>query len=380
MSKNFGSQLCFSAFDTLAWYPGKMTTFILPVIEIEQIIIKLTNLRDKTISLSKFPTTAPIQAVQPSNDYEKLNKMVNNWNTVLSNYRKQSEDLTAPFENEIKVYNMIVSKFYDYQQTQHDFQRSGAVLSKLIKSIEMIISLVNLVGPNLLGKAATLINPAYYVQLGARTIETILFLELSGVILNYCEGYLRNWGEFRKYANNICKDFDSKKWQYFTDFFDNACNIKIGFDSTDDKGQSDEKATYDLYYGQLCKRSDPVNEKDYPGNKIESSGVNQQLFQFLRSNKAYLTFGAQTTTNLIWTSTVSSGYSHTTQFSTNQDSEIDSGSKVELKTGFKSISKAGVKFVTSQKIDIKQDSTQTETNMRSVVVNLGDPDQGIIYI
>ena len=77
---------------------------------------------------------------------------------------------------------------------------------------------------------------------------------------------------------------------------------------------------------------------------------------------------------------MSSGYSHTTQFSTNQDSEIDSGSKVELKTGFKSISKAGVKFVTSQKIDIKQDSTQTETNMRSVVVNLGDPDQGIIYI
>ena len=84
-------QQCFFSFPTLTWYPGKVSTFIFPVIEIEQIIAELTSLRDNIVKLSQYPTSAPTTTkpvTKPTkssvvsslllNDYEKVNATITN--------------------------------------------------------------------------------------------------------------------------------------------------------------------------------------------------------------------------------------------------------------------------------------------------------------
>ena len=374
-NKIVSGQQCFFSFPTLTWYPGKVSTFIFPVIEIEQMIAQLTVLRDKTIALSQFPTSAPITAPpissknKPSitlstlelNDYQKINASIENWNTILRTYRQQTGDLTYGFTNEMQQYNSIVNSFYDFQSKQDKATNAARSVDKAIKTLTSIAQKVSLF-TRLAGN-----NPFLAVEIGVRIVQEIIFSKLQGTIRNLCNDmYVRNQKQFRSYGTHICQDFHDDRWTTFTNFFKDACSINTGFDSGSDFKQ---------FYGQVCMKGQAIDQNKYPGG-VEKSDVDQTLFHFLQSNKAYLTFGSQAPVSLKWTTSVSNSLTHTTSFYDSYDYGITVGGKNELSAGIKLDSTAEFSLATSYNINVGQGSTSTESTQRTVVINLGDSDQG----
>ena len=355
-----------------------MTTFILPVVEIEQIIKKLTALRDKTVALSQFPTPSPIQAtVQQTqlNDYEKVDKMIDNWKTILTKYRSQTGDLTTAFEKEMKQYNEIVNSFHGFLSKQDGFAGAGVGLQSTIKGLTGLTQAVLFFKQIVLlrksiNTPAKFLNNMVLVEIGVRIVQQILFLSVQSDIRIYCDYYIKNWNSFKDYGNNVCNDFHNNKWNDFANFFTNACQIKISFDT-----QSSDNEDVKSFYGMLCTSSGKVDVNKYPKG-VENSGIDQTLFQFLQSKKSFVTYGAQTSTSLTWTSTISSALTHTTKFSNNLDNEVVPEGELVLQLEGKLQSKIGFKISTSTLVTIGQASSQTETTVRTVVINLGDPDQG----
>ena len=298
-------QQCFFSFPTFTWYPGDVSTFVLPVVEIEQIIASLTVLRDQTVALSQFPTTAPSPS---SNDYTKINATIATWNSILNTYRKQTGDLTTAFTNEMAIYNNVVNSFYNYANDQNIVRNTGLSFQTIVFALHELARIYSLYTsiaafPNVAGLAMTLID---------KITIAIIFTSVQSTLLNYCNDlYIRNNYVFKSYETNICNDFDNRKWKYFNNFLKNACDMKIGFDTN--SNSIDSRTGISTFYGQLCLTGNQVNPNQYPGG-VQASGVSQSMFQFLQSNKAYLTFGAQADTKLIWSSNVMSSLEHITKF------------------------------------------------------------------
>ena len=91
-------------------YPGKVTTFVLPVVEIESIILQLTSLRDKT---QYAPTTSPTALEQ--SEYVRINSSIGNWNKVLNTYRKQTTEAKTALYRDMKC------KFVDFFSICNNF-------------------------------------------------------------------------------------------------------------------------------------------------------------------------------------------------------------------------------------------------------------------
>jgi hypothetical protein len=74
-------EICFYSAPANVWSPGKLTTFVLSVREIENIIDHLTDLSHREENVTHF----------------QLEKQIRNWNEVLTNYRIHNEDMTQVF-------------------------------------------------------------------------------------------------------------------------------------------------------------------------------------------------------------------------------------------------------------------------------------------
>ena len=288
--------------------------------------------------------------------------MINNWNSILSTYQSQTGDLTYAFTNEMKQYNDIVNAFYDYQLQQIN---SAAVYSSylgLVKAVEVIAQVILLTTA-----PAAVFNAGGAYVIAARAIQLIIFDGLASTYTEYCDDKsIQSMNQFGSYEQNICNDFHNGRWTSFANFFQDVCSTNLGFE---------ENSQLSTFYGNLCKTDKAVNPSLYPDG-VESSGIDQSMFQFLQSNKAYLTFGSQTTTSLTWTSTVTNSLTHTTTFSNNLDNELNPEGKTKLIAGIKLQATMGFKLGTSYKVDIGQTSTGTESSLRTTVINLGDADQG----
>ena len=319
----------------------------------------------------------PINTSAPSslNDYDKVDKMIDNWKTILSSYRKQTGDLTSAFETELKQYNEVVNSFSEFRTKQNDHSKAGvgiqATLQGSVGTIQAILFVLNLVR---LLNVGNVLNPMMFVELAVRVVQQVLFLSIQSDIRIYCDMYTKNWNSFGNYGNNICGDFADNKWNDFKNFFTNACQIKISFDKV-----SSNKEEVKTFYGMLCSSGAPIDVNKYPNNAVEKSGTDQTLFQFLRSNKSYVTFGSQAVTSLTWTSTVTNAVSHMTKFSNNLDNEIAPEGQFSANVGAELKSKIGFKMSTSTKVDVGQVSSQNEMTTRTVTVNLGDADQGTLF-
>ena len=262
----------------------------------------------------------------------------------------------------MQQYNSIVNSFYDFQSKQDQATVAAVSVQSVIKTIQTIAQAVSLV--TLAAKGA---NPYLGVEIGVRVVQVIIFSSLQGTIRNLCNDmYVRNQKQFRSYGTHICQDFHNDRWTKFSNFFKDACSINTGFDSGSDFKQ---------FYGQVCMKGETVDQTKYPGG-VEKSDVDQTLFQFLQSNKAYLTFGSQAPVSLTWTTSVSNSLTHSTSFYNSLDNEINAEGKNELSAGIKLDSTAGFDLATSYNINVGQGSTSTESTQRTVVINLGDSDQG----
>ena len=363
-NKVVDGQQCFFSFPTFTWYPGDVTTFILPIVEIEQIVASLTVLRDQTVALSQFPTTAPNP--QP-NDYTKINATIATWNSILNTYRKQTGDLTTAFTNEMAIYNNVVNSFYKFASDQNIVRNIGLGLQTVVFALHEIARIYSLYTslaafPNIQGLAG---------MLNSKVVIAINFIAVQTTLHNYCNDlYIRNNYIFASYENNICIDFDNRKWKYFNNFLKNACDMKIGFDRS-----SNASTDIPIFYGQLCRTEDQVNPNQYPGG-VQASGVSQSMFQFLQSNKAYLTFGAQTDTKLTWSSNVMSSLEHITKFTMIEEEATKALGEWELSVVADLKSKLGFEVKTAYAISIGQTSKTEVANKVTTLISLGDKNEG----
>ena len=105
---------CLFAFDTYLWQPGRATTYVLPVIEIEDIILRLTRTRDDLVSNDKNPIIVKLSG-DASVTIQQLNKLLGNWNTVLSNYRAHNKDMNTAFDQEQRIVSALLSTYQTWQ-------------------------------------------------------------------------------------------------------------------------------------------------------------------------------------------------------------------------------------------------------------------------
>ena len=107
---------CLFAFDTYLWQPGRATTYVLPVIEIEDIISRLTRVRDDLVSNNKNPIIVKLSG-DSSVTIQQINKLFDNWNTVLSNYRAHNKDMNAAFDQEQKIVSALLNTYQTWQNS-----------------------------------------------------------------------------------------------------------------------------------------------------------------------------------------------------------------------------------------------------------------------
>ena len=108
------NSICIFAFDTYQWHPGKATTYILPVIEIEDIINRLTRIRNDLVSNDNNPIIEKLSGDQ-STVVAQLNKQLDNWNTVLTNYRSHNLDIYSAFSQEKAIVQALMQTYQTWQ-------------------------------------------------------------------------------------------------------------------------------------------------------------------------------------------------------------------------------------------------------------------------
>ena len=365
-TKVANKQQCFFSFPTLTWYPGKVSTFILPVIEIERIVTKLVSLRDQTIALSSFPTSAPATTSPTAlpNDYQQINQTITNWNSILTTYRSQTNSLqsTTALTFEANLYNKIVNGFVNYQNTQIKVTGTATTVANIIDAIIVIISIVSDI-------ADTGFDAFTVLEIAAVAVEKIIFSGILSTFSNYCgDVFNTNQKLFGTYTNNICKDFNSNNWNSFTDFFQDACSMSIDFDG---------EAQASDFYGQVCKQEGNPSGNTIPGGIEISNDGGQTLFQFLKSTKKYLTFGANAPTTLTWNTAIDNSLTHQTSFSPTKEDDI--GGNGQFFTGA-AFAEAGsmhdVTIGSVYSLNVDQYSSKTEASQRQVSIFLDDEDVG----
>lgn len=111
--------MCIYAVDTLQWMPGKTTTFVLPVIEIEEII------NDLAFLISTPHLNTGIDATDAN-----IQKQIDNWESVLSNYRATVG--TTMFSKEMLDVNQMVKAYSGWTDGLMDDGSLTRVLEDII--------------------------------------------------------------------------------------------------------------------------------------------------------------------------------------------------------------------------------------------------------
>ena len=101
------------------------------MIEIEDIINRLTRIRNDLVSNDNNPIIDKLEGDQ-STVVAQLNKQLDNWNTVLSNYRSHNSDLYSAFKQEQVLVQALMQT---YQTWQANVVSNGELQSFITKEI-----------------------------------------------------------------------------------------------------------------------------------------------------------------------------------------------------------------------------------------------------
>ena len=347
---------------------------MLPVYEIQQLVIKLQTLRDQTVALSQFPTSAPVQSstLAPTtlNDYQQINKMINNWQSILSTYQAQNSKLTDMFTNEMTQYNAIVNQWVAFQKIQDIGSITGTASQSIALGAEAIKSALKALKYK---EFTEVTNPMFLLKGITLVAQVLIFSGIQGQLLNYCGNMnIRNQFQFKDYTNNICQDFSSDNWNQFSNFFSNACSMPTTLST------SDSSADSVYFYNQVCKTQALPSSSDYPGGLEAGVGKDQSLFQFLQSQKKYLTYGAGAPISFAWTSKITDSQDHKTSFTNEfETSSANEGATKAALVPYAETSKIKVELKENYKINVGQSASSEHENVRTVNVELGDEQMGM---
>lgn len=259
------SLYCVRNKDAFMWQPGRMTTYALPVIEIEDIISQLARI-SKALAVSA--TADDISAKL------KIDKQMTNWKTVLSNYRGHNEDLTAMFTAEQRQFNDLAAQY------------------KLWKT----------------SKAGTLVPP----KVGLLPFSTMR--KTFAKALSECSELNSIIATSKSFASQVCDDVSTNGWVDFWRSLNGACDMP----DTNFKSSLSDSTLLDTF----CRERKAAAAADIPGG-LESSDDTDSVFGFLKNSKKYVTYSANAPVSLSWTSSVQDSITTTAAYSTAESTSLD---------------------------------------------------------
>ena len=330
--------LCMYATPTQMWHPAHTTTFVLPVFEIEQIIVQLSN------SLGISGDTID----------DQIKKEINNWQTVLSNYRLHNSELTPMFSVENVLFLNMTNSFRLWDQgIISDADLVGIVdTEKQLDDDALTTSSRSVNDPRNVAK--------FYIDL-SQSFHTVSD-SCSSVIPQYQSSYMQT----------ICADFDASSWTGFSSLLDGACDMP-GAPAGPAKQNPLRKSQL---VQSLCAHRIAAAASDIPGG-LSSDGTDDSLMGFMKKKEKYLTFGAKSPIEISWTSSISDSKSFNSnlEYSGDRSSSVSGsvGGSVLVVTADSSI---GSETSKGHSISIGKSSSSSHNFEKTVSIVFNDNDYG----
>jgi hypothetical protein len=385
--KAYQQLACFSSNMTNTWLPAKVTTFIIPVMQIDLLINKL---QAKIDSYAKNGQAG-------NSDALKLDVHTESWRTILKNHRDRDNDLTKIFTSEDLQFRSMVAMY-------EKFNRYGITSKELTKHVEA------------LDMSSILSSPVGKKDVTRSKVKSYYDMSFNR-LGDYCRSILP--GQRNIYLESICSDFNPYNWRTVYDLLTQSCNMpdspisprKRPIYVSNRMLQANESQFYNpanesehearkldallamknsTLFKSMCKIGDVSKENDkeirktFPGG-VSGSLANQRAFDFLKEPKTkILTFYAGAPMTFTWTGSVSDSVSFT--------SSLSEGFTAEAANGFDAAgSIGGIPYVPLQidanfgfsktkldgrTVDIGKTASTGHDFERTVTVVLDDPDPG----
>ena len=335
------TQTCIDETIILTWQPGAVTTYALPVIEIETIIEKLSSL---------------VQYASSTNA-NRLLRLIQNWNTVLGNYRSYNIGLTAMFSAEAIQFVNAVNHFKAFQTGQLDAQDFASAVAN---------TLDGLIDFPVITTMAYALNGVFY-QI-KETCDQVLPYNVANTIV----GATGDYGGAGNTLQGVCDDFDPDAWQSFASMINGACT-GISAD-----GSPNNPLSSTPLFQQLCA-SETLTGDSVPGGLQTSTGP-ESLLGFPSDSKKLITFGANSPLQLSWTSTVTDSRVFDVQFEASRALTAELGNSYDLEIfGVGLTSDVSGGLTNTFTVHLGKTSEEDHSVERTVTVSLEDDDDGDFF-
>ena len=292
-----------------------------------------------------------------STNAKKLSKLIQNWSTVLSNYRSHNTDLTAMFSAEAVQFSNVVNHFKAYQTGQLDAQDFASAVANTLDGI---------LDFPVISDIAYALNAVFY-QI-KETCDQVLPYNVADTIA----GATARYGGAGNTLQGVCDDFDPDAWQSFATMITGACN-----EVSADGSPSNPLSSTPLFQ-QMCA-SETLTGDGIPGGLQTSTGP-ESLLGFLSDNKKLITFGANSPVQLSWTSTVTDAKVFDVQFESSRTLTAEIGDSIDFKifgVGLTADTSGGLTNVFT--VHLGKTSEEDHSVERTVTVALEDDDDGDFF-
>ena len=281
--------MCVNATKAFMYQPSIPTTFIMSVYEIERTINKLTTLRRDS------------QTGGVTGDAPDLNRLIVNWQSILTTYRAHTQSESALFSQETLQLENFVNSYSKWEEGMMSNEDFIAVLDSVDDRIYPSLSpqknsneyrYQKPIGTDVKFDDDNFIG---HTPVGNMRKELKKgFSDLSATCKHFASSQLNYDTQFVQ-----CQNFnlDASKWAKFSALIDDACSL--------DQGSPMDASRNPLVDSQMIAQQ---------CIGISSSTGSNSMFDFLKSKNSYLTFGSGSPTTISWTSSVTKSTTFQTNF------------------------------------------------------------------
>jgi hypothetical protein len=347
-NKTTDGRICFFSTNTYLWQPAHLTTYVLPVIDIENAIV------DLNYYIENPGNNSPEQLLQ-------IKVQIDNWKTVLQNYRQLTIESTKLFSAEQVELANLLRRYEDLQMEPVDI----SAISRIV-GVETTLLATSLIPYFFVPGYAYLflefsLLAAIDIGTAPRGFQDSRVSGLFGKTKTSCEMA----GANNEVITNICKDIDSKKWDNFLSAMQGYCR--------------DSNPVFSETFVSLCIQKKDVVYKDLPQSAEQAplSSAEQSMFSFLESKENYLTFAANAPVVLAWSSSETAESNADRAFEATFESSFAHGGNFagNLAVGVVELT-GNVAKKASKTASSHTDLQESHTTGKSITVTLDDGDNG----
>ncbi len=334
---------CLALNETNQWMPGRATTYVLPVMEIEKLVVEIADRKGRE---GNTPTVE-----------QQLTKAVTTWQHVLAQYRNHSTTLYSShmFTDIDRQWNRLVNQIASRPLSDGNNLQDIREIDEKLKDLKSDADYARKHNDD---DGVVKEAQAKYDDFNAATPD---YMKSMKKYFQACKVVA--------YANDDCNEFDRASWTHVGAILNNFCRMPSSADH-DTTMENDLK-----FVRQLCKRGS-VDGNNVPGGLTGADQQTLELFGFLSDPTKTVTFGANAPMTIEWTSSSDEGstyeYSKTESHSTELEAGFEIGVVKPAKTIVEGNTGGGFAFSLTSKLshDINEESTH------GVSIRLDDNEQG----